>query len=130
MDVRLVELSQDVGATLQVKVKHFIPQTGDCTGYTWRDRTGAVRHMEMPHFCLADLTDTKKRMFAYLKQYGYLYLEQPLRSTDEVFRDTFWMAKWMAEGKRVSLPEKCSIAINPLMFVVYANAACNGHLVH
>jgi hypothetical protein len=91
VESRILELTQEIGYTLEVKVSPFVPLPGDKTAYEWDSAEGPKR-MEMPKYHISDIEEAKKQMIGYVRRSHLGYINNLLDSSNEILMETFNMA--------------------------------------
>ena len=88
---KTIELTQDMGFSLNIVVSPYVPLAHDKTAYEWSTIDGPQR-MEMPPYCIENIKEAKRSILAFAKAARLSYLENLLDSSNSVLWDTFHVA--------------------------------------
>lgn len=101
---KVIDVTQDLGVTLQLRCKEFIPLNGDRLDYTWTDvYTGARKELWTPPYAIADVEHAHKTIDRYIENNLGRYLEGYMDSENPIAFESFRIAASMAsepEGVR------------------------------
>ncbi|KAF8443468.1 hypothetical protein BDZ91DRAFT_803895 [Kalaharituber pfeilii] len=94
---RTIEITQDMGPTLKLRCKQYIPLEGDRQQYHWNDAfTGARRTLNTPPFAIADVEHAHAAIERYIDENLSVYLEGLLDSENTIVWESFRIALSMA----------------------------------
>ena len=88
VQLRTIELTQDMGHVLEVTVAPFVPVPYDKTAYEWSTKDGSQR-MEMPPYLIENIQDAKKSILIYAQKARLAYLENLLDNSNSILWNTF-----------------------------------------
>ncbi|RYP55596.1 hypothetical protein DL771_012350 [Monosporascus sp. 5C6A] len=100
---RVIHLTQDVGYTLPVTVSTFLPDSGDITGYSWKDSAGNNQKMEMPPYYIQDLDQAILDIQQYARSSRSSYISSLLDGHSKVVCGTFEAAFRFLEANESTL---------------------------
>ena len=92
LGVHEIEITQDTDMSLKVKVMPFMPQPGDKTDYTWKDKDDNEARLEMPWYCISDIDDVRDQLRQYIQSSMRLYLKKYVDWSERIVGSTFGMA--------------------------------------
>ncbi|KAF8453406.1 hypothetical protein BDZ91DRAFT_768222 [Kalaharituber pfeilii] len=94
---RTIEITQDMGPTLKLRCKQYIPLEGDRQQSHWNDAfTGARRTLNTPPFAIADVEHAHAAIERYIDENLSVYLEGLLDSENTIVWESFRIALSMA----------------------------------
>lgn len=106
----MIEITQDMGPTLNLLCKKYIPLEGDRQDYHWKDAyTGAPKSLTTPPFAIADVEHAHATIERYIEDNLGKYLEGLLDSENTIVWETFRIALSTANFDGVSTS---AIALN------------------
>ncbi|KAF2803351.1 uncharacterized protein BDZ99DRAFT_491742 [Mytilinidion resinicola] len=79
-----LQLTQDMGVTLEVKVAKYEPRPNEKTSHPWKDRSGNPRALQMPPYCIATMTDARQQMLNYINAFRGAFLSKLRMSCNEI----------------------------------------------
>jgi hypothetical protein len=97
---RTLQLTQDIGGTLEVYVAEFKPLPGDKTANMW-ERSGRRQCLDMPPYALTELERVKINVQKYAYDHYLDYLAG-FAGADELVSQTIGAAVRYSKSKRVS----------------------------
>ncbi|KAF2757567.1 hypothetical protein EJ05DRAFT_394493 [Pseudovirgaria hyperparasitica] len=103
--VKILELTQDYGKPLVVRVTEFIPVDGDQTSYIW-SIDGAELELPMPCYAITNIPETKAAMETYMVQNLERYIDSFIDRNDSVVWATFQIAIHRARYRNSILLQK------------------------
>ena len=93
----MIEITQDMGPTLKLRCKQYIPLEGDRQQYSWPDPiTGQRRTLTTPPFAIADVEHAHDTIEKYIDDNLTGYLEGLLDSENSIIWESFRIAMSMA----------------------------------
>ena len=102
---RLIEITQDIGPTLKLLCKEYIPLDGDQQDYHWKDAfTGAPKTLTTPPYAIADVERAHVTIERYIEENLEKYLEGILDSENTIVWESFRIAMSMAGLDGVGAP--------------------------
>ncbi|KAF8424200.1 hypothetical protein EV426DRAFT_107192 [Tirmania nivea] len=94
---RMIEITQDIGPTLKLLCKEYIPLDGDRQDYHWKDAfTGALKTLTTPPYAIAEVERAHATIERYVEDNLGLYLEGILDSENTIVWESFRIAMSMA----------------------------------
>ena len=97
---RIIEVTQDMGPTLKLLCKEYIPHVGDCQDYKWEDGfTGTTKRLTTPPFAISDVEHAHKTIEGYIERNLGVYLEGYLDSENTIIWESFQIAMSMAGAR-------------------------------
>lgn len=96
-NTRVIEVTQDLGATLKLLCKEYIPLAGDKQHYTWLvESTGVIGSLETTPFALSNVEFAQSSMGKYVDDNMENYLEGLLDCENVIVWESFRIAMSMA----------------------------------
>lgn len=104
-----VVITQDQGIEIPVKVRRFKPESGDTTGWSWRDSNCQERVMEMPPFYICNVEEAAQNMRRAVVSEKAEYVNFFHGAANPIIRKTFEAAFRYLETSsvRVFFPASC-----------------------
>lgn len=102
-----VVITQDQGIEIPVKVRRFKPESGDTTGWSWRDSNCQERVMEMPPFYICNVEEAAQNMRRAVVSEKAEYVNFFHGAANPIIRKTFEAAFRYLETSSSGLVSDC-----------------------
>ncbi|OCK79235.1 hypothetical protein K432DRAFT_383260 [Lepidopterella palustris CBS 459.81] len=79
-----LQLTQDLGETLEVYVTKYEPRPNEMTAHPWKDRSGCSRTLEMPPYCIARMDEARQNVLEYIESFRGAFLSNLSRCANEI----------------------------------------------
>ena len=103
-EIKTITLTQDIGTpSIQLNVREFIPQDGDCQGKTWV--TQGVRHYyPCTNYAIANMHQTAQMYIDRVCTQIEPVIDFYIPEEDDFLRSTYILAHERSKSETVSIP--------------------------